>query len=117
MHRVHFFLGSLLFVRCVETSSDGHTQNKSLECLRCCLHWRGIKYFYPITSAAGRKKSFESCVYASLYNYFVSNNRSSQNQEGFQAFKSNEHALLSFSRDIIDGFDNGKNQSFSFYLP
>ena len=48
-------------------------------------------------------KVYEKDFHARLYSHFVSNN-----QYGFQASKSTEHALLKFTGDVIDGFDDGQ---------
>ena len=43
-----------------------------------------------------------------LYEYFMDNNLLHENQFGFQINNSTEHAILQFTRDIAQNFDNGK---------
>ena len=43
-----------------------------------------------------------------LYEYFMNNNLLHEHQFGFQINNSTEHAILQFTRDIAQNFDNGK---------
>ena len=43
-----------------------------------------------------------------LYEYFMNNNLLQEHQFGFQTNNSTEHAILQFTCDIAQNFDNGK---------
>ena len=47
-------------------------------------------------------------MYNRLREYFMNNNLLHKNQFGFQINNSTEHAILQFTRDIVQTFDNGK---------
>ena len=47
-------------------------------------------------------------MYNRLCGYFMNNNLLHENQFGFQINNSTEHAILQFTRDIAQNFDNGK---------
>ena len=53
-------------------------------------------------------KVLERIMYNRLYEYFMNNNLLHENQFGFQINNSTEHAILQFTRDIAQNFDNGK---------
>ena len=50
----------------------------------------------------------ESTMYNVRYEYFLNNNLLHENQFGYQINNLTEHALLQFTRDIAQTFDNGK---------
>ena len=47
-------------------------------------------------------------MYNRLYEYFMNNNLSHQDQFGFQINNSNDHVILQFTRAIVQNVDNGK---------
>ena len=53
-------------------------------------------------------KVLERIMYNRLYEYFMNNNLLHEIQFGFQINNSTEHAILQFTRDIAQNFDNGK---------
>ena len=50
----------------------------------------------------------ECIMYNRLYEYFMYNNLLHKNPFGFQINNSIEHAILQFTRDIAQKFDNGQ---------
>ena len=53
-------------------------------------------------------KVLERIVYNRLYEYLMNNNLLHKNQFGFQISNSTDHAILQFTCDIAQHFDNGK---------
>ena len=51
---------------------------------------------------------FPNCLNVHLYEYFMNSNLFHENQFGFQLNNSTEHAILQFTRDIAQNFDNVK---------
>ena len=64
--------------------------------------------YRPISILPGFSKVLESIMYNRLYEYFMNNKLLNENQFGFQINNSTEHAILKFTRDIAQNFDNGK---------
>ena len=52
--------------------------------------------------------TFYFLFYNRLYEYFTNNNLLHENQFSFQINNSTEHAILQFTRDIAQNFDDGK---------
>ena len=50
----------------------------------------------------------ERIMYNRLYEYFMNKNLLPENQFGSQINNSTEHAILQFTRNIAQNFDNGK---------
>ena len=62
----------------------------------------------PISILPVFSKVLERIMYNRLYEYFMNNNLLHENQFGFQINNSTEPAILQFTRDIAQNFDNGK---------
>ena len=67
-----------------------------------------IENYRPISILPVFSKVLERIMYNSLYEYFMNNNLLHKNQFAFQINNSTEHAILQFTRDIAQNFDNGK---------
>ena len=67
-----------------------------------------IENYRPISILPVFSKVLERIMYNRLYEYFMNNNLLHENQFGFQINNSTEHAILQFTRDIAQNFDNGK---------
>ena len=66
-----------------------------------------IENYRPISIFPVFSKMLECIMYNRLYEYFMKNNPFHENQFGFQINNSTEHAILQFTRDIAQNFDNG----------
>ena len=62
---------------------------------------------YRLISTLPVSKMLERIVYNRLYEYFMNNNLLHENQFVCQINNSTEHAILQFTRDIAQNFDNG----------
>ena len=71
-------------------------------------HKENIENYRPISINPVFSKVLERIMYNRLYEYFMNNNLLHENQFGFQINNSTEHAILQFTRDIAQNFDNGK---------
>ena len=67
-----------------------------------------IENYRPISILPVFSKVLERIMYNRLYEYFMNNNLLHENQFGFQINNSTEHAILQFTCDIVQNFDNGK---------
>ena len=63
-----------------------------------------IENYQPISILPVFSKVLERIIYNCLYEYFINN----ENQFGFQIKNSTEHAILQFTRDIVQNLDKGK---------
>ena len=63
-----------------------------------------LKNYQPISILPVFSKVLERIIYNCLYEYFINN----ENQFGFQIKNSTEHAILQFTRDIVQNLDKGK---------
>jgi len=73
-----------------------------------------VSNYRPISILPVISKIYERVFYNRLYNYFSYNNLFSESQYGFRSGRSTELALLKFSEDIINSFNNGKNTVATF---
>ena len=69
---------------------------------------QNIENYRPISILLVFSKVLEHIMYNCLFEYFMKNNLLHENQFGFQINNSIEHAILQFTRDIAQNFDNGK---------
>ena len=67
-----------------------------------------IENYQPISILPVFSKVLERIMYNRLYEYFMNNNLLHENQFGFQINNSPDHAILQFTCDIAQNFDNGK---------
>ena len=67
-----------------------------------------VKNYRPISVLPIFSKIYEKVFYNRLYNYFSTNNLFSPSQFGFRQGTSTEHALLKFTDDVLQAFDNKK---------
>ena len=69
---------------------------------------QNIENYRPISILPVFSKVLERIMCNRLYEYFMNNNLLHENQFCFQINNSTEHAILQFTRDIAQNFDNGK---------
>ena len=67
-----------------------------------------IENYRPIYILLIFSEVLERIIYHRLYEYFRNNNFLHKKLFGFQINNSTEHAILQFTRDIAQNFDNGK---------
>ena len=67
-----------------------------------------IENYRPISILPVFSKALERIMYNRLYEYFVNNNLLHEHQFGFHINNSTEHAILQFTRNIAQNFDNDK---------
>ena len=67
-----------------------------------------VENYRPISILPVLSKVLECIMYNRLYEYFMCNNLLHKNQFGFQINNSTEPAILQFTRDIAQKFDNGQ---------
>ena len=65
-----------------------------------------IENYRPISILPVFSKVLERIMCNRLYEYFMNNNLLHKNQFGFQINNSTDHAILQFTRDIAQNFDN-----------
>ena len=67
-----------------------------------------VENYRPISILPVFSKVLKLIMYNRLYEYSMNNNLLHENQFGFHINNSTEHAILQFTRDIAQTFDNGK---------
>ena len=67
-----------------------------------------MESYRPISILPVFSKVLDRIMYNRLYEYSMNNNLLYENQFDFQINNSTEHAILRFTRDIAQNFDNGK---------
>ena len=67
-----------------------------------------VENYRPISVLPVFSEVLERIMYNRLYEYFMNNSLLHENQFGFQINNSTEHAILQFTRDIVQNVDNDK---------